>query len=428
MSDKQIWLIFLLIMVISCLIGIVIYLNLGWIFRYGVITQLKKIEYGRITIVDASKNAVIADITGSQAKDLHVTIHVIDTEMFFKRLATDGDVGLGETYTEGVWDCNSLISLMNILVMNADFLVPKQNTYNVQVVSFNYDKEVVQHHYDVGNDFYESFLLDDMMAYSCGLFFCPKDTLNDAQYNKVHTIMRKLNINAENLDILDIGCGWGGIPAYMHKMTNSNMYGLTISKEQVDFITENVSTVRPIFGHYKDIQKEGIMFDRIYSIGLFEHVRCSNYDTFFASVKSVMKPGARFLLHTISTNRDDTLCSTGSTVIFTTKHIFPGGQIPKIEWVLAAAARNGLQLVHLETFGGHHYAKTLRAWRENMLKSKDKILGMGYGIKHIKAYEYYFAQCEAAFINNQMQLSQYVFDNTLDNSHVYEHDVFGRCS
>ena len=426
MTKKQILLIFLLIIVISCIIGIVIYI--GWIFMYGVITQLKKIEYGRITIVDSTKNVVIADIMGLQKKDLHATIQVYDMELFFKRVANDGDVGLGETYSEGIWDCDSLISLMNILVMNVDILVPKQNTYKAKVVSYKHDKDVVQHHYDVGNDFYKTYLLDDLMAYSCGFFFCPKDTLQDAQYNKVHTVMRKLNINAEKLDILDIGCGWGRIPAYIHKITNSTIYGITISKEQVDFIKENVKTVTPIFGHYKDIHKEGIMFDRIYSIGLFEHVRCSNYDVFFASVKAVMKAGARFVLHTITTNRNDTICLTGSTMNFTTKHIFPGGQIPKIEWVLAAAVRNGLQLVHLETFGGHHYAKTLQAWRENMLNSKDKILGMGYGIKHIKAYTYYFAQCEAAFINNQMQLSHFVFDNTIDNSHVYGCDVYGTCS
>jgi cyclopropane-fatty-acyl-phospholipid synthase len=164
-------------------------------------------------------------------------------------------------------------------------------------------------------------------------------------------------------------------------------------------------------------------FDRIYSIGMLEHVRCKNYISFFQRVKSILNYGGRFVLHTITTNRSDTTCNSGSTQIFLTKYIFPGGQIPKIEWVLDAARYVGLQLVHLETYGGHHYAKTLHTWRDSMLNSKTKLYSEGYNDELIKAYEYYMTECEAAFMTNTMQLTHFVFDNILHNYEI-KSDVF----
>jgi len=396
------------------------YTQMYHIYKYGVLRHLSKIQFGHITLIDGQTNTIIKDIVRTLTP--HVNITIYDPRSFYKSLAKDGEVGLGESYTSGVWECDNILNLMDILILNMDVLEPKQATYKIQKATYEHDKTVIKSHYDIGPDFYKTFLTDDLMAYTCGFFFCPTDKLNDAQYNKVDMIIRKMNITQPNQDILDIGCGWGHIASYVQKATQSKVDGLTISKEQAEYMKTH-NSVQCILGHYQDLPTKGKLYDKIYSIGMLEHVRCANYDMFFQTVKSIMKPGARFVLHTITTKRDDTRCGTGSSKIFVTKHIFPGGQIPKIEWVLDAATRAGLQLVHLETFGGHHYAKTLQLWRENMLSSRTHLLSLGYDTQKIKAYEYYFAQCESAFKHNHMQLSHFVFDNVVDTWHI-DGDVY----
>lgn len=394
------------------------------LYKFGVISTLGKIKEGTIKIVNGQTRQTITEINkgGDQA-----TVYVWDEKRFFNGIGKDGEVGIGEMYTDGIWTCDNIWNFLNILIANMDTLMPVSSRNNVNAASVSFDSSVVQHHYDVGNDFYATFLKDDLMTYSCGFFFCPTDTLNDAQHNKVNMIIRKMNIASENNAVLDIGCGWGKIAEYVAKHTNSFVVGTTISNEQVAAINQSNASnnVKGVFCHYLDMPAmfKGAMFDKVYSIGMFEHVRCSNYIKFFESVNAVMKPGARFVLHTITTNRDDTVCESGSTINFVTKHIFPGGQIPKIEWVLSAAKRVGLQLVHLETFGGHHYAKTLKTWRELMLASQAELKFKGYTEKQIKAYKYYMLTCEIAFWNNHMQLSHFVFDKIKNNRAVVR-DVF----
>jgi cyclopropane fatty-acyl-phospholipid synthase-like methyltransferase len=117
-------------------------------------------------------------------------------------------------------------------------------------------------------------------------------------------------------------------------------------------------------------------------------------------------------------SRSDTLCHEGSTKNFLNEYIFPGGQIPKIEWVLDCARRNNLKLIHLETIGGQHYAKTLHAWRDNLTRSRDVLIKKGYKEETYKAYEYYMVECEAAFFADQMQLSHFVFDKVVSTRDV----------
>lgn len=415
----------LIILVITLCVLFIVYK--AYFYRLVITSKLKKIKYGHLIMYDVRKGKVIVDIYASN--QFKAIVYVNDVDTFFTEVFEKGDVGLGEMYTNNVWYSPDVVSFLNILVSNVKYLVPKYNLFSSAKASIDHDKQVVQHHYDVGNDFYESFLTDDLMAYSCGFFFCPSDDLNKAQYNKVNAIIRKLNVNPDD-NILDIGCGWGRIAEYVSNTTKCNVVGTTISQEQVNYInsqSNNKKSIRGVLCHYMEMTPNtfgGVLFDKVYSIGMFEHVRCMNYRLFFTRVASIMKEGGRFVLHTITTNIEDTSCSSGATRNFLTEHIFPGGQIPKIEWVLDAAFGCGLQLVHLETLGGHHYAKTLGYWRRNLLKRKDElIMSRKYTLKTIKAYEYYMSECEAAFYNNQMQLSHFVFDKVFDNQSIVD-DVF----
>lgn len=401
-----------LMFVVAAVVSIMVlmwFATRSYIYKWGVINSLGKIAFGHIRIVDAKTNMVLCDITPNGA--FRATIYIQgDVDVFFMRLAQDGEVGLGEMYMEGVWTTNDLLSLHMILVGNKDRF-PDKGRFDPVSASVGEDSKDIQHHYDVGNDFYASFLLDDFMAYSCAFWFNPKDDLNSAQHNKINTVIRKLSAQP-NMKILDVGCGWGRLAKYVAEQTDSHVTGVTISQEQAAFINGQgrSNNVAAMLCHYMEISNKlgRNVFDRVYSIGMLEHVRCSNYDAFFQSVHAVMKPGGVFVLHSITTDTDESTCEEGSRQYFVTKHIFPGGQIPKNEWVMSAAKRNGFTLLHLETYNGMHYAKTLRAWKANMFASAQKLLQSGYKKDILRKYEYYFTVCEALFTHNELQLSHFV--------------------
>jgi cyclopropane-fatty-acyl-phospholipid synthase len=281
--------------------------------------------------------------------------------------------------------------------------IPQFNLGNIFNTNLDYDKSNIIHHYDVGNDFYMKFLKDDLSAYTCGFWFNPTDTLSDAQYNKVNTIIKKMNPQPNKL-ILDIGCGWGKIANYVANKTNCSVTGITISDEQVKYGCNNydINKVQIINMDYRLLNTQ---FDYIYSIGMFEHVRYENYNSFFQMIKRCLNPTGRFVLHTII-SFDPTNKIAKKDGSFVTKHIFPGGQIPCNDWILEKARSNGLNVVHFEGFGGQHYAKTLKVWREYMIESKEFIL-QKYGLELFAKYEYYFAACEAAFNTGSLGIGHY---------------------
>lgn len=390
------------------------------VYQWAVINHFSKIQFGHLSIVDAKTNTLLCDIQRPNAKKkMHdarrATIFVQGGELFefFSRLAHNGETALGEMYMEGLWTTDNLYNLLMILVGNKDYL-PDNGHYAPVGPSVGSDSKDIQHHYDVGNDFYATFLLDDFMTYSCAFWFSPEDDLNSAQYNKINTIIRKMGlpVQQENtMRVLDVGCGWGRLAKYVSEQTGAHVTGVTISQEQVAFINAGGgSNVEGKFCHYIEMPETlgRNVFDRAYSIGMLEHVRCANFDTFFKAMYEVMKPDGIFVLHCITTDRDDSTCESGAKEYFVTKHIFPGGQIPKNEWVLRSSRRCGFTLLHLETFNGIHYAKTLRAWRENMYASVGKLLQVGYDEVVLRKYDYYFTVCEALFLHNQLQVSHFV--------------------
>ena len=368
-----------------------------------IIYGLSKFNKGNFIIIDKN-NIELVKVVNEPEKSIPI-VKVLNQSNFFNLIYNKSELGLGESYMNGDWVSNDLIGFLNTMCLNqSNPNVPKVSLKTIFNSSEAYDKSNIKHHYDVGNDFYLQFLRDDLNAYSCGLWFSPSDTLNTAQYNKVNTIIKKLQVKPGS-SILDIGCGWGKIANYIAKTTKSKVTGITISDEQEKYglATYSPDIVKIINMDYRGLVEK---FDYIYSIGMFEHVRYENYDNFFKIIKKTLKQGGRFVLHTIITfDESDKVSKAGDN--FVTTHIFPGGQIPQNDWIINKARANGLNVVHFEGFGGQHYAKTLKTWRENMWVEKDYIRTK-YPEQLLLKYDYYFSICEAGFNTGILGIGHYV--------------------
>ena len=373
-------------------------------------------EYGNLKIIDVkNNNETIFKKINDETEHTSV-VYIDNLNDFLTNVWDKSELGIGETYVNGYWHSDDLLQFMLVLLKNRNNTsIPTFSAYNFYSKSLEYDKTNVSSHYDVGNDFYETFLTDKLSAYTCGFFLNNNTTLEEAQYNKVNMIIKKMN-PAQNKTILDVGCGWGKIANYVAEQTNCKVTGITISKEQVKYIKNTLKNINVIEQDYRELHDK---FGYIYSIGMFEHVRYENYDEFFKMVKRCLHKDGRCVLHTIISLEETSKASVNET--FISKHIFPGAQIPNNDWIVNSVMRNKLNIIHTEYFGGQHYAKTLHLWRESMLKNKEYILKT-YDKKLLDTYEYYFASCEAAFTCGSMGICHYVITNDitvdLDNNYV----------
>lgn len=399
--NSQKCIIFILIVI---LLFVIIYLVTTAFVNYQsiILYIFSKFDKGNFIIIDKNNNELLQVI--NEPNQIVPVVKVLN-KSFFESIYSKSELGLGESYMRGEWVSDNIVEFLNTLCRNQNNpSIPSISLKSVFSTSMNYDKSNIKHHYDVGNDFYMKFLQDDLNAYSCGFWFSPTDTLNTAQYNKVNTIIKKLNAKP-NSQILDIGCGWGTIANYVATQTNSKVTGITISDEQEKYGLENYNPNKVTIKNM-DYRLLNGQYDCIYSIGMFEHVRYENYDIFFQTIKKCLKPGGRFVLHTIiSFDQTEKIYQAGDK--FVTTHIFPGGQIPNNDWILNKARANNLNICHFEGYGGQHYAKTLNNWRKLMWKESEYIK-INYSTELLLKYDYYFASCESAFNTGMMGIGHYV--------------------
>ena len=264
----------------------------------------------------------------------------------------------------------------------------------------------VAHHYDIGNDLYRLFL-DDDLQYSCAYFTDPDNSLEQAQSDKKAHIAAKLALEPGQ-HILDIGCGWGGTALYLNRVAGVRVTGVTLSEQQLKVARERAvaagvaDQVKFELIDYRQVEGQ---FDRIVSIGMFEHVGAAHYDEFFARCHELLKPDGVMLLHTIGK-----LGKATTPDPFTDKYIFPGYHLPSISQMAAASEKVRLITTDIETLR-LHYAHTLRHWLERTRKAKEKIVAM-YDERFFRMWEFYLAGGVVAFESGSMcnyQL-QYVRD------------------
>ncbi|WP_419910549.1 class I SAM-dependent methyltransferase [Hoeflea sp.] len=250
----------------------------------------------------------------------------------------------------------------------------------------------VQHHYDLSGELYDLFL-DPDRQYSCAYFEDPKMDLEQAQMAKKRHIASKLIMDREGLKVLDIGSGWGGMGLHLARQFNARVTGVTLSDEQHS-VSKQRAREDGFAGQVEfkllDYRKLDQSFDRIVSVGMFEHVGRKHFQTYFDKCAEMLAEDGVMLLHTIGQSEPPT-----PTNPFIKKHIFPGGYIPSLSEVITAIERSGLVITDVEVLR-LHYAETLKAWRARFLENRDKAKEL-YDERFCRMWDFYLASSEAAF-------------------------------
>ena len=339
-------------------------------------------------------------INGSSPWDMHVR-----DDRVFSRLLQKKSLGLGESYMEGWWDCRQLDEFVcKILTAGLDrkvkdsfkFLVPVLSTMLFNMQSKMRSRAVAERHYDLDNELFMSFL-DPYNQYSCAYFDGTED-LNEAQLEKMYLICRKINLSKDD-NVLDIGCGWGGFAKYMAEHYGCKVKAINISEKQISYAREFCKDlpVEILQCDYRDVQGS---FDKIVSVGMFEHVGRKNYRTFMKTVHRCLKDNGIFLLQTIGGNESVIRCDP-----WMNKYIFPNGMLPSISQI--SKAIEGLFVMEDLHNLGPHYEKTLMAWHENFQKAWT-ILKKRYDEKFKRMWDYYLLSCAGAFRARNIQIWQLV--------------------
>ncbi len=343
----------------------------------------------------------LAEITinGNEKHDIQV-----HDDRLFQRVIAQGSRGLGETYVEGWWDCEALDEFFyRILNVGLDRRIQplreagtwlKASLMNLQKPSRAFT--IGEHHYDIGDDLYE-IMLDKRMMYSCG-YWKNADSLDKAQENKLDLIFQKLGLQ-EGMRVLDIGCGWGGALQYAAEKFGVKGVGITVSRNQAEKAKE-MCRYYPVDIHLQDYRELYGSFDRIWSIGMIEHVGVKNYRTFMRVARRCLKPDGLFLLHTIGGNR-----SVFKSDAWINKYIFPNSMIPSIRQ-LGLSMEDLFVMEDWHNFG-IHYTKTLLHWHENVMKHREQITE-NYGPRFLRMWRYYLLSCSGMFRARKNQLWQIV--------------------
>lgn len=334
-----------------------------------------------------------------------------------KELLSDPSVALGEAYMKGDIDIEGdLQKFFESIIRNKDSFMNKNTVFRlaskIKAPSLIKSKKDIAHHYDIGNDFY-SLWLDKTMSYSCGYFKNPTDTLYDAQMNKIHHILKKLNLK-EGQHLLDIGCGWGYLIIEAAKLYKVKALGITLSEEQFKKAKERIKQegledlVDVQLMDYRNLEKSNLEFDRIVSVGMAEHVGHANLPLFFKNVDSVLKESGLFLLHNITN-----LVETEGNKWITT-YIFPGGYLPTLREELNIAADINFSTLDVESLR-LHYMKTLEEWCKNFMNHLDEERDM-FDDEFLRMWHLYLATCAAAFHYWDIDIHQILFSKGINNT------------
>ena len=388
---------------------------------------LKKVNFnGTLEIVD-SKNK-----TYTFGKNTPFVRIKLNTKTIEKKLFRNPNLYLGEAYMdkEIIIEKGTIEEFIDLVTLCYDDFIRHNKMYSYyefissifksfqQINKLVNSKKNVAHHYDLNEDLYRLFL-DKDMQYSCAYFHNENISLDQAQKDKKIHIINKLKIS-ENMKILDIGCGWGGMAIEIAKNTGAKVKGITLSRNQFNTASrraqeEGVS--EKVNFALQDYREESDSYDRIVSVGMFEHVGIKYFKTFFEKTYDLLNEKGVFLLHTIGQRGVPTATSP-----WIRKYIFPGGYIPSLSEIVKISEKLNMNITDIEILR-LHYAHTLTHWYRNILKNKDQIIKL-FDERFFRMWEFYLLASKYSFVNMgnvvfQIQIAKNLNNLPLTRNYMY---------
>lgn len=368
------------------------------------------IKRGELTVIDPAGKALRFGSPDPELKP--VTVRLKDRKVAFQ-IARDPTLGAIETWMDDrlVIEQGEIIDLILIIRRNRRWeertrpneFLKKTGKLRHALSTLNWKsrslKNVV-HHYDIGNDLYRLFL-DPDMQYSCAYFTAPSNSIEQAQLDKKAHIASKMLLKPGQ-KVLDIGCGWGGLALYLNRVADVDVLGVTLSKEQLAVARQRAEEagvsdrVKFELCDYRDVTGQ---FDRIVSIGMFEHLGTPHFPIFFRKIRELLHPDGAALVHTMGR-----MGKPGTTDRFMQKYIFPGGYLPALSEIVSASERERLIMSDCEALR-LHYVYTLRAWYETFKTKHDEIVAL-YDERFYRLYLFYLAASMTMFTDGAMVVYQ----------------------
>jgi len=385
-------------------------------FKSILLKKLNGIRFGRLTIVDGPSTFVYGD----KGSEFQATITVTSQE-FYVFLGSGGALGAAEAYAAGYWFADNLVSLTQIIIKNKKTMKSLEsglarlaNPFNKIIhkrrqSSIEGSKKNILAHYDLSNEFYRLWL-DSTMTYSCGVFLNDNSSMKEASIEKLDRFCRKLKLTKDD-KVLEIGTGWGSFALHAAKNYGCHVTTTTISDKQFSYVSDLInkeslsSQVVLLNSDYRELEGS---FDKIVSIEMIEAVGTQHIPGFFDKASSLLRPSGLMALQGITYNDPD-FETYKNSVDFIRKYIFPGGCLVSVSQIKESInAKTDLTLVDLEDIS-QHYARTIKHWRQEFIKSLPEIRSLGFSEPFIRIWEFYFVYCEAGFLENLIGDFQFVF-------------------
>ena len=388
---------------------------------------LKNIKFqGKLEIID-HKNKKYFFGNGDKFCKIRLSNKSIEYKLF-----CNPSLHLGEGYMnkEFIIEEGSLDDFLSIITASYYDFIKNNSIFKVyesltsffkplqQINKIVQSKKNVAHHYDLNEDLYRLFL-DKDMQYSCAYFHNSNINLDQAQLDKKQHIIKKLQIKAD-MKVLDIGCGWGGMALQIAKDTGAKVKGITLSENQIETAKKRAfeeGLNEKVTFALQDYRDESNEYDRIVSVGMFEHVGVNYFPTFLSKTYKILKDSGIFLLHTIGQ-----ITEPSATSSWMRKYIFPGGYIPSLSEILRVSEQQNIMIADIEILR-LHYAHTLEHWHKNTMQNKDKIINM-FDERFLRMWEFYLLISKYSFINMgnvvfQIQITKNINNLPLTRNYIY---------
>lgn len=352
-------------------------------------------------------------VTCSGEQDSHLeAAMVVHNPRVFRRLLAGGPMAFAECYIEGLWDTPDLAALLKVLHRNESSLRTHHiGSLLVRLLNRRYhrsrdndrggSRRNIAYHYDLGNDFYRSWL-DRGMTYSAALFRDPHMSLEEAQTEKYRTIAELAGLHSGD-HVLEIGCGWGGFMEHAVTRHDCTVTGITLSREQLDWANRRMQAYtgdsKALLTDYRDTRGS---YDAIVSIEMLEAVGETHWPTYFSTLYERLKPGAAAVIQVITIDRERYRHYHRHTD-FIQRYVFPGGMLPMNDTIHEQATAAGLSVDHQQMFGAD-YARTLADWRRNFTAAWPHIQARGFDEYFRRLWDYYLCYCETGFLSGSIDV------------------------